>query len=531
MDPTSVMQLPIAEKGDELAAMIASVKQITATPKVILITHSMGGLDARSYLENLGTQSSHKPGGDSDVIEVTTIDTPHMGAPTSDFSSLVSFVTDDSFGQCVVQSSEDMTELNVGSQTLQDLNYQTTAAAALPSTVSFDSMVNYVPSDLLPSSVYDFVGPLCSGFGQSPDNDGAVCKSSQDMTNAVQSYPYTPAPHITPKPIPTPFIGTCPAGPGPTFLPFLLHQLGCVGVQQSTVEQVEVDILNNLLTQPIDVEPNQVTLTPGGTEQFTASKNNSTPVVNWMILEDPSSSAIDEYGNFQASSLGTFHVVATDLASGKQYGVATVVVKNAVTVSVTASAAHAIAGVPITLTASVLSSGDIATGDVILYDGTTALSPSLVLNTSGTASFITSSLAQGTHSITAKYSGDSNFTSSTSSPISITIGNVSPNIAVSPQNGMIGVTSFTKSGTGFTPNEPITHTATWPDNMKSVLNGYADSAGSFSYQVTYSGETGTYYQTDTDKTTGKTSNTISWTVAPVAINDFSLSLRRQARRQ
>ena len=125
--------------------------------------------------------------------------------------------------------------------------------------------------------------------------------------------------------------------------------------------------------------------------------------------------------------------------------------------------------------------------------------------------------------ISAKFSGSSSFPAAVSSPVTVTVGTVAPQIGVSPQSGTIGVTVFTKSGSGFTPNGAITHTATWPDNSKSVLNGYADSTGSFSYTVSYSGETGTYYQTDTDSTTGKPSNTISWTVSPVAINDFSLS--------
>ena len=47
-------------------------------------------------------------------------------------------------------------------------------------------------------------------------------------------------------------------------------------------------------------------------------------------------------------------------------------------------------------------------------DGTTSLGT--VSLTSGTASFSTSSLAVGSHNITAVYGGDTNFTTSTSSP-------------------------------------------------------------------------------------------------------------------
>lgn len=193
------------------------------------------------------------------------------------------------------------------------------------------------------------------------------------------------------------------------------------------------------------------------------------------------------------------------------------------TVTVQASPTQAVQGAAVVLVASVQSSLGTPTGSVIFYDSNNAISPAIALNGAGTASYSTNSLVTGSHSITARYGGDQSFPAATSSPVTVTVGAVAPQIGVSPQSGTIGVTVFTKSGTGFTPNGAITHTATWPDNSKSVLNGYADSNGSFSYTVTYSGETGTYYQTDTDNTTGKASNTISWTVAPVAVNDFSLS--------
>ncbi|HEY3972480.1 MAG TPA: FG-GAP-like repeat-containing protein [Candidatus Sulfotelmatobacter sp.] len=57
------------------------------------------------------------------------------------------------------------------------------------------------------------------------------------------------------------------------------------------------------------------------------------------------------------------------------------------------------------------------TGTVTLFDGTTSLGSSS-LNSSGVATLSTAALTIGTHSITASYSGDSNFSSSTSSVLS-----------------------------------------------------------------------------------------------------------------
>jgi hypothetical protein len=45
-------QLAIIQQGKELAEMIKKVKEVTGSPKVVLIGHSMGGLAAREYLQS-----------------------------------------------------------------------------------------------------------------------------------------------------------------------------------------------------------------------------------------------------------------------------------------------------------------------------------------------------------------------------------------------------------------------------------------------------------------------------------------------
>jgi hypothetical protein len=77
-------------------------------------------------------------------------------------------------------------------------------------------------------------------------------------------------------------------------------------------------------------------------------------------------------------------------------------------------------GAAVTFTATVAStvSGDtlVPTGTVSFFDGSTKLG-SATLNSSGQASLGTSSLAVGTHNITAQYGGDTNFTGSTSAAL------------------------------------------------------------------------------------------------------------------
>lgn len=80
----------------------------------------------------------------------------------------------------------------------------------------------------------------------------------------------------------------------------------------------------------------------------------------------------------------------------------------------------AAAGQSVTLSATVSATTGgvtgVPTGNVTFYDGTTALGSVAV--TSGVAHLATSSLTVGTHSITAKYAGDANFGTSTSSAVS-----------------------------------------------------------------------------------------------------------------
>lgn len=81
-------------------------------------------------------------------------------------------------------------------------------------------------------------------------------------------------------------------------------------------------------------------------------------------------------------------------------------------------------GLPITLTMQTASTtSGVPTGSVTLLDGTTVLS-AIPLTTGGGA-FTTSTLALGTHTLTAAYSGDANFLPSTSAIANVVVGTAS----------------------------------------------------------------------------------------------------------
>ena len=203
--------------------------------------------------------------------------------------------------------------------------------------------------------------------------------------------------------------------------------------------------------------------------------------------------------------------------------------KTATTTVLALSASQVPIGASVTINANVLSSGGMPTGTVTFYDGGAAISSS-ILNNAGVATYNTSSLSPGVHSITAQYSGDSDYSASTTpSDLAITVVAIAPQLTISPTNGTIGVTEFAKADTGFTPYGLITHTATFPDGSVSVLQTNADQNGKYYYTRVYSTLTGAYSQIDTDVTTGKSTAPLSWTVSPVATNDFSLQMSPSAQ--
>jgi hypothetical protein len=125
-------------------------------------------------------------------------------------------------------------------------------------------------------------------------------------------------------------------------------------------------------------------------------------------------------------------------------------------IGLTASTNSITYGEAVIFTATVTAGGVTPTGTVTFLDGTTQLGQG-TLNPSGTASLLTTTLAVGTHSITASYGGDSNYSPVTSTAVSVSVAApITPTITVTPSAQNIspqqGVTvSVTVSGTTGNP--------------------------------------------------------------------------------
>jgi hypothetical protein len=132
------------------------------------------------------------------------------------------------------------------------------------------------------------------------------------------------------------------------------------------------------------------------------------------------------------------------------------VVQQNTATALSSSANPVIHGTPVTLTAVVTATGTtVPTGTVTFYDGTTPIGTGTLTasgTTSGIATFQTSSLAAGTHSITASYGGDANDFTSTSAALSEAV-----NIATS-------TTAVAASANPSIAGKPLTLTATVSTN-------------------------------------------------------------------
>jgi hypothetical protein len=135
----------------------------------------------------------------------------------------------------------------------------------------------------------------------------------------------------------------------------------------------------------------------------------------------------------------------------------------ATTTTLSASATQINTGQSVAFTAKVVpQSGKVVpTGSIKFFDGTTTLGKAS-LNAGGTATLSTTSLAAGTHSITASYFGDNEDSSSVSTAVSVMV----------TQSTVATTTTLTASAAQITSGQSVTFTATVaPQSGSNVATG------------------------------------------------------------
>ncbi len=177
-------------------------------------------------------------------------------------------------------------------------------------------------------------------------------------------------------------------------------------------------------------------------------------------------------------------------------------------------------GASVTLTATVTSG---ATGTVTFHDGTTAIGTGTI--TSGIAILMTSSLAVGTHSITAQYGGDSNYNASVSTAVSQVVNKATSTVilASTPNPSTFG-TSVTLTATVISG---ATGTVTFDDGATSLGTGTISSgvamlttnslaAGAHSITAQYGGDSNYLASASTavSQVVNKATSTVTLTSTP-----------------
>jgi Bacterial Ig-like domain (group 3) len=197
------------------------------------------------------------------------------------------------------------------------------------------------------------------------------------------------------------------------------------------------------------------------------------------------------------------------------------------TVTLGSSANPSQAAAPVTFKATVSGTGATPTGMIVFNDGATAIGTGTLIN--GVATLAISSLTPGTHTITAGYSGDSNYQAGISAAVQQQVvaggggGPVTPTVtlAVDPTTAASGATiTFTvtvSSSNGPVPTGSVTVSDSTNGNNRygssSLVNGIGVVTnsqippGTYTVTATYGGDGGVSYL-------GAQSNAVTFTINP-----------------
>ena len=397
-------------------------------------------------------------------------------------------------------ASFSITTLAVGTHTMTavyngDGNYNTSTSSVLSQKV-LPNTVAAVSSSADPSIAGKSVTVTVTVTGASPTGsvtlkDGTQSLASLTLAEGIASFPTSSL-----------AVGT--------------HSLSAVyygdannaGTTSATYSQV----VNQATTTTV-VNASANPLTAGKSVSFTATVtgNGATPTGNVTFYSGATalgSSTLNASGvaTYTTSNLavGIDSISAVYAGDGNDGGSTSAsyslsVIQATSTVNLVSSLNPATALQPVTFTATVTGSGGIPTGQVIFSDGGTTLA-TVPVNGSGVASYSTSNLAVGQHSITAAYQGDADdgtASASLTETIQPAITAIQVVSSLNPSTVGAGVTlTATISGATGTPTGTVTFqdggttigTVSVAANGTAAFNTSALTLGQHSITVSYSGD-------------------------------------------
>jgi hypothetical protein len=193
-------------------------------------------------------------------------------------------------------------------------------------------------------------------------------------------------------------------------------------------------------------------------------------------------------------------------------------------------------GQTVTLSAAVAATGFVSSitpsGAITFYDGAALLGPA-TLDATGHAVLSTSTLAIGSHSITAAYPGDGTYSASTSPPVPLVINILadSTTLTVSRNPAGLGQTvtlSAAVAGTGFGASTTPSGGVTFYDGATVLGAGTLDATGHATY-TTSTLALGTHTLTAVYAGSGIFSGSTSSVVSEIVVNDdFAIALSSPA---
>jgi hypothetical protein len=249
-DPTNVAAISILNKAYEISQVVKNIKQITQAQQVNILSHSMGGLDARAYVENMASAgacydysnstpdysaATCTPGAGlaawaGDVANIITLDTPNTGSPLAD-SKLRSLVGIDGY-QCEAATTTNSIEITPASTLLEALNYSGTELA--------DTSPHTLGTPV--QAIEDYISNETKSWtGLSGYSDDIVQLPSQSITENIPAADTT----ATLADLPFPYLSaTITSNSGCTVSVLgikepLMHFLSCLGTLEPTQEAIE----------------------------------------------------------------------------------------------------------------------------------------------------------------------------------------------------------------------------------------------------------------------------------------------------